>query len=180
MRDAVMTGFRYGEVTDVENLARMIPHDARTFVDIGCGEGTVLGMLRSVRRDLQLCGVEIVAARAALAQRRVPSVCIHTCDGILFITHSIRTANTTLFINDVAFISGVRCALLAAAAGNPAVTCVVTMSGQGPSTFELEGVAPARVSWRAGPGEHFYKFVRRTTWGGSRRSARAALLALAT
>ena len=44
-----------------ESIAAMIPDDARTLLDVGCGDGTVARSVTERRRDLRAVGVEIRA-----------------------------------------------------------------------------------------------------------------------
>ncbi len=53
----------------VEEVSRRAPKDG-TVVDLGCGPGSILRMLRAARPDLRLIGVDVDPAIVAIARRR--------------------------------------------------------------------------------------------------------------
>ncbi|HXC47629.1 MAG TPA: class I SAM-dependent methyltransferase [Candidatus Sulfotelmatobacter sp.] len=55
---AIVFGRRARVITDA--LAPLIPAEARTVLDIGCGDGTIAGLLGQRRPDLAIEGVEVI------------------------------------------------------------------------------------------------------------------------
>jgi SAM-dependent methyltransferase len=99
-------------------LAPLIPADARTVLDIGCGDGTIASLLARCRPDIAIEGVEVIPRPTcqvpchAFDGSRLPfpdhsfDVCLfvdvlhHTSDVTQLLREAVRVSRSTIVLKD--------------------------------------------------------------------------------
>ncbi len=64
----------------LHDVAALVPKDARTILDVGCGSGALLQFLRRRDASLELHGIDFSTEMLAKAQERVPGVMTQVAD----------------------------------------------------------------------------------------------------